>query len=146
MPRPKGRKNNATLLREASMNRALKLAEGALVADLPAIVNAVVAKAKQGDLRAAELVFSRVLPVRKAVDDLAAGKSAIQINIVSANPETQEVSINAINPDESETVEQRYVTTDGQCAEGEEDREERTEHASEEGQQPDTPAARSRLN
>ena len=146
MPRPKGRKNNATLLREASIARALKLAEGALVADLPAIVNAVVTKAKQGDLRAAELVFSRVLPVRKAVDDLASGKSAIQINIVSANPEPQEVSINAICEKSSEANLEPAITAHGQNPEVEESGEELAEHAGEEGQQPHPNPARSRLN
>lgn len=62
--RPKGAKNNKTLLQEAIINDS----EDIILKHFPKIVKAVVAQAEQGDLTAAKMIFDRVIPVRKAVE------------------------------------------------------------------------------
>ena len=65
MPRPKGRKNNATLIREAEIGKCLKLCEGTAILEAPKIVLAMAEKAKKGDVQAAKLILDRVYPAKE---------------------------------------------------------------------------------
>lgn len=65
MPRPKGRKNNATLMKESEIAKCLKLCEGHAALEAPAIVYAMAEKAKEGDVAAAKLILDRVYPARQ---------------------------------------------------------------------------------
>ena len=71
MSRPRGRKNNATLLKEAEVAKCLKLCEGHAALEAPKIVVAMAEKAKQGDVAAAKLILDRIYPARRQVDDIA---------------------------------------------------------------------------
>ena len=86
MPRPRGRKNNATLLKEAEVAKCLKLCQGHAALEAPAIVIAMAERAKQGDVQAAKLILDRVYPAMRQVDDRSSGTQGITINITSANP------------------------------------------------------------
>ena len=139
MPRPKGRKNNATLLREATEKKLLHKATGILQSRLPDVANAVLQKACEGDLTAAKLVFQYTLTTPDARDAMKKGSGAIQINIVSATPEVaidaldvageaehpainNRRSPNAIDSQESTPDSERRLSANGQHAEIEEGR------------------------
>ena len=68
--RPKGRKNNLTLLREAESEKALKLCTGEILANIHGVVLAVIEKAKSGDMQAAKLLLDRVVPVKKSIEHI----------------------------------------------------------------------------
>lgn len=57
--------------------------EKALHKDFKKVLEAVVAKAKDGDMRAAKILMDRVVPVSKAadLDAMKSGKLAININV-----------------------------------------------------------------
>jgi len=82
MPRPKGSKNKSTILREAEVDRVLKNAQGLLLREVQAVIEALVKKAKDGDVSAAKLILERAIPARRA-EDLSIPKQnfAIQVNI-----------------------------------------------------------------
>lgn len=63
--RPVGSKNRVTILKEAIKNDS----EEVILKHFPKIVDAVCKKAEKGDLRAAKLLFDRILPAKKVVDD-----------------------------------------------------------------------------
>lgn len=87
--RPPGRKNNATLMKEGEMARALKLCDGHAALEAPAIVIAMAKRAKEGDVQAAKLILDRVYPARRQVDDRGTGIQGITINIQAADTEGQ---------------------------------------------------------
>ena len=142
---PRGRKpgvrNTATLMREQTLNRLLSRAQGYLVHELEAVLRTVVTKAIDGDMTAAKLVMQYSLPAQRSLDGMS--KQAIQINIVSANPEL-EVIDHAEHPQESITDEHPeghavgQATDESQGGEGWD--------GSEEGEQPGPDTTRSRLN
>lgn len=88
MPRPKGRKNNATLLKEGEIAKALALCEGHAALEAPAIVVAMAERAKAGDVSAAKLILDRVYPAMRQNDGRGAGVQGITINITSDSGET----------------------------------------------------------
>lgn len=62
--RPKGAKNKTTLFKEAIRDGF----EDRLMKDGMKVVDAVVAKAIEGDMTAAKLLLDRILPTTKAID------------------------------------------------------------------------------
>ena len=79
--RPKGRKNNKTLAKEADLALIVKHAEGLMVHEVKGIIDAMVTKAQEGDVQAAKLILDRVLPTRRATDAMNNHGSEIIINI-----------------------------------------------------------------
>ena len=108
MPRPKGRKNNLTLLKEAETKKALKLCEGHALAHAPDIVLAMANKAKEGDVAAAKLILDRVMPSLRQTDDRGASLSGITINITSTKGDG-----NGEYPKSSQTGEHAVEQPDG---------------------------------
>lgn len=62
--RPKGVKNNKTLLQEALIQDATDI----MVKEFPKIVQTAVDLAKQGDTTAMKMIFDRIIPARKAIE------------------------------------------------------------------------------
>lgn len=75
--RPKGAKGGETILREALRTKS----EGVILKNFPKIVATVCRKAEAGDMRAAKLLFDRILPTKRAVDENT-GKGTGGITIV----------------------------------------------------------------
>lgn len=131
MARPKGRKNNATLLREAAegeKGQALKLCHGLATSRAANIILAMCDKAEGGDVSAAKVILDRVYPAMRQVDDSNRGAVSIQINITGDD--------NGNDSWEGKTIEQSYLQPDGEVSDGEEGGEELAEHAGQEGQRP----------
>ena len=75
--RPKGRRNDKTLLQEEALTRIVKRAEGYLVHEISDILVAICKKAKEGDVAAAKLILDRVLPAKRATDNIPSGVEII---------------------------------------------------------------------
>ena len=75
--RPKGAKNKTTLFKEVMQEGF----EKALVAKFPKVVEIVLQQALLGDMKAAKMLFDRVVPVSKAIDLDSLGKKGISISI-----------------------------------------------------------------
>ena len=80
--RPKGAKNKLTLVTEALEKKLVKSAGGLMLREAQEILETVAERAKNGDMTAAKLILDRILPVKRASEDLASGAMNIQINIV----------------------------------------------------------------
>ena len=83
MSRPTGRKNNKTLMREASkeqMAKFLTAGRGYLMTELEGVLKAMVEEARSGNVAAAKLILDRLMPARKATDELPGGVS-ITVNV-----------------------------------------------------------------
>jgi hypothetical protein len=100
--RPKGAKNKTTLFKEV-MQQGF---EESLEKDFPNVVKTVIAAAKKGDMKAAKMLFDRVIPVSKAVDLNQLGKAGISISI---------------NVGEMDKDNPHGITIDGDCEVVEED-------------------------
>ena len=75
--RPPGQKNKTTIFKEI-----MQLGfEKALVKKFPKVVEIVLDRALQGDMKAAKMLFDRVVPVSKAIDLDSLGKQGISISI-----------------------------------------------------------------
>src|SRR5215813_7165083 len=93
--RPQGSRNKATLLLD-------ELAKG----EAPTVLAKVVDAARDGDMRAAELVFSRVWPVRKGRPvalDLPAMESAADV-VKALSVVAAEMASGNITPEEAQAV------------------------------------------
>lgn len=91
MPRPKGRKNNKTLMQEETIARLTKRAHGYLIHEVQGVLETVVQRARDGDMTAAKLVLERAIPARRSIEDLPGMKSGgITINIVNSEAEIHE--------------------------------------------------------
>ncbi len=66
--RPKGSKNKLTLLREDELRKVMDRCQVYLAKEVPAILRAVVNKAKEGDMQAAKLVLDRFIATKKSVE------------------------------------------------------------------------------
>ncbi len=75
--RPPGAKNKTTLFKEIMQEGF----EESLVKDFPKVIKTVIQAAKKGDMKAAKMLFDRVIPVSKAVDLENLGKKGISISI-----------------------------------------------------------------
>ncbi len=83
--RPKGSKNVSTIVQEAVLAKS----EKTLLKHFPKIVEKVCEMAEKGDMKAAKLIFERVIPARKAIEHLGKhdfGKEGINIVINTAEP------------------------------------------------------------
>ena len=102
--RPKGSKNKTTLFKEVIKDGF----EEKMLSDGMAVIEAVIAKAKEGDLTAAKLLLDRILPVSKAVDLNAAsavGSTGIHIHIEKLIADTGRVGED-IDMEDAEIVEE----------------------------------------
>ena len=127
MARPKGRKNNSTLLREAAegeKGQALKLCHGLATSRAANIILAMCDKAEGGDVSAAKVILDRVYPAMRQVDDSNRGAVSIQINITGDD--------NGNDSWEGKTIEQSFVHSDGEESDSTEGSEVESEHAGEE--------------
>lgn len=75
--RPPGAKNKTTLFKEIMQEGF----EKKMAKDFKKVVQVVIAQAKLGDMKAAKMLFDRVIPVSKAVDLENLGKRGISITI-----------------------------------------------------------------
>ena len=75
--RPKGAKNKTTIFKEI-MHEGF---EESMAKDFIKVIEVVVNQAKAGDMKAAKMLFDRVIPVSKAVDLESLGKKGISITI-----------------------------------------------------------------
>lgn len=82
--RPKGRRNNLTLLKESEMKKALALATSHMIEHVPALVTKLVQQANDGDMQAMKMIFDRVIPTRKAVEHIGSTeRPTLQVNITT---------------------------------------------------------------
>ena len=75
--RPAGAKNKTTIFKEIMQEGF----EKALVEKFPKVVEIVLEQALKGDMKAAKMLFDRVVPVSKAIDLDSLGKQGISISI-----------------------------------------------------------------
>ena len=112
MGRPRGRKNNATLLKEAEVAKALKLCQGHAALSAPDIVVAMAEEAKKGNVAAAKLILDRVYPSMRQADDKGPGLAGITINITPLGAQEKEVG-KAIDQGQGEAGEQSDEPAEG---------------------------------
>ena len=62
--RPKGAKNNRTILQEALIQDATDI----MIKEFPKIVRTACELAKEGDTAAMKMIFDRIIPARKAIE------------------------------------------------------------------------------
>ena len=102
--RPKGSKNKTTIFKEVMQEGF----EKALQKDFKKVLEAVVQKAKDGDMRAAKMLMDRVVPVSKAIDLDALRSGGLAINIAVGKMEDQrediETTYEEIKDAESEII------------------------------------------
>jgi len=100
--RPKGVKNKTTIFKEA-MQQGF---ENLLQKEGKKVFEAVVAKAKDGDMQAAKLILDRILPTAKAIDLEDLGRSkGIQINISVGKVEGKSITLDSDNIQDAEIIE-----------------------------------------
>lgn len=75
--RPKGAKNKTTIFKEI-MHEGF---EASMQKKFQKVIKVVIDKAIEGDMKAAKMLFDRVIPVSKAVDLDSLGKKGISISI-----------------------------------------------------------------
>lgn len=101
--RPKGRKNDLTILKEAAEKKVSKIALDLAETEFPAIVKAMAKKAKGGDVQAAKLFFDRFWKVEGT--GLAKAPTNILIHVESTDAQaTKQRQINADGEDAAETL------------------------------------------
>ena len=96
--RPPGAKNKTTIFKEV-MREGF---EKKLLTDGMKVVNAVVAKALDGDMTAAKLLLDRILPTSKAIDlnELEKSKGlTISINVGSMEKQGEVIDADVIRED-----------------------------------------------
>lgn len=131
MPRPKGRRNNKTLMREETIAAITKRAQGFLIHEVQGVLETVVKKAKEGDMTAAKLILDRAIPARRSIDELpGANKAGITINIVASEVTANEHQNTYESPPDLE----RSLPALGQGGAGSQGSEEFPEHGSEAGE------------
>ena len=75
--RPKGAKNKSTIYKEI-MHEGF---EASMAKKFKKVVDVVIAQALTGDMKAAKMLFDRVIPVSKAVDLDSLGKKGVSISV-----------------------------------------------------------------
>ena len=88
--RPKGKPNKSTEL-------ARKF-QGALENDALEVIQAILTKAKEGDMTAAKMVLDRIIPPKKAIDPNAAKQDHGPIQIVIGNLEAKRLPAIDVTP------------------------------------------------
>lgn len=102
--RPKGSKNKTTLLREA----VIEGAEMIVLDNLEEIVKTTVKLAKEGDPTCLKIVWDRVIPAKRSIEQKEGGEDKLNISIVIKGMEDQEDPII-----ESDTIEAEFEEIDG---------------------------------
>jgi len=77
MGRPKGSKNKLTLLRDTIKENA----ETELLSGFMEVVAATLALAKEGDPTALKIVWDRILPSKRAIEEVTGKEDKLSINI-----------------------------------------------------------------
>ena len=96
--RPKGAKNKLTLLREAVLNKA----ETMVLEDWEEVVQTTLTMAKAGDSTALKILWDRVIPSKRAVDDSAGTKDKLNITINVQGLEVKSVMGEAVDAEFTE--------------------------------------------
>ena len=100
--RPKGSKNKLTLLREA----VLESAEEIVLSNFERIVQATVKLAEEGDPTALKIVWDRIIPSKRAIEDKKEGSDKLNITI---NVEAMSVKEVGGEPITTRVVEGEYT-------------------------------------
>ena len=98
--RPKGSKNKLSLLREA----VLESAENIVLSNFEDIVQATVELAKQGDATALKIVWDRIIPAKRTVEDKVEGEDKMNISISIVGMEVAEIGGEKVKADVVEAV------------------------------------------
>jgi len=98
--RPKGSKNKLSLLREA----VLESAENIVLSNFEDIVQATVELAKQGDATALKIVWDRIIPAKRTVEDKVEGEDKMNISISIVGMEVAEIGGEKAKADVVEAV------------------------------------------
>lgn len=107
--RPKGRRNNKTLIKQAELQAMALKCRGYLTCELEHVVKVLVDKAKDGDMTAIKLILERTMPAHRAVDDREVGGGHhIQINITSGD--TRETVVDTVAHPDGHSVDTEEVT------------------------------------
>lgn len=85
--RPKGSKNKLSLLREA----VLENAENIVLSNFEDIVRSTVELAKQGDATALKIVWDRIIPAKRTVEEKVEGEDRLNISINITGMEVSEI-------------------------------------------------------
>ena len=100
--RPKGSKNKLSLLREA----VLENAENIVLSNFEDIVRSTVELAKQGDATALKIVWDRIIPAKRTVEEKVDGEDKLNISISIVGMDVSEVGGEKV---ETDVVEAEYV-------------------------------------
>lgn len=98
--RPKGSKNKLSLLREA----VLESAENIVLSNFEDIVQATVELAKQGDATALKIVWDRIIPAKRTVEDKVEGEDKMNISISIVGMDVAEIGGEKVKADVVEAV------------------------------------------
>lgn len=85
--RPKGSKNQLTLLKEAVLHNA----EEMVLSNFTDVVEATIELAKQGDATALKILWDRIIPAKRTVEDKPDGEDKLNISINITGMEVTEV-------------------------------------------------------
>ena len=104
--RPKGSKNKLTLLREA----VLESAESIVLGNFEDIVKATVELAKAGDPTALKIVWDRIIPAKRSIEDKVDTHDKLNIHINISGMEV--LSVGGEKVPDKEKVSTNYVDGD----------------------------------
>ena len=93
--RPKGSKNKLSLLREA----VLESAENIVLNNFEDIVRSTVELAKQGDATALKIVWDRIIPAKRTVEEKVEGEDKLNISISIVGMEVSEIGGEKVKSD-----------------------------------------------
>ncbi len=101
----KGQSGNPQGRRPGAVGMVGKLRQS-LSRDLPDILKALVARAKEGDTASAALILARVLPALKPVDEPAPLPSDIDMSDLNAAPQAvlEALASGRLTPDQAQTM------------------------------------------
>ena len=99
--RPKGSKNQLTLLREAVRDKA----EDLVLSNFTDVVEATIELAKQGDATALKILWDRIIPSKRAVEEKVEGQDKLNITINVEAMSVQPTEVIETNVVEAEFIE-----------------------------------------
>jgi len=97
--RPKGSKNKLTILREAVLQKA----ETMVLNEWEDLVRTTIALAKQGDSTCIKILWDRVIPAKRAVEEKDGKEDKLNINIT-----VQGMEVKSVFGDRTEVIEADY--------------------------------------
>lgn len=102
----RGQSGNPAGRPQGSRNKASLMAEELMEGDAETVINAVIARAKDGDIQAAKLILDRIVPLRKGrpvrIDLPDMHDAADVVNALSAT--LKAVSEGILTPDEAQAL------------------------------------------